>query len=186
MMKKIDVQKIVLSAMFIALGLVLPFATMQLKSLGQLLSPMHLPVLLCGLICGPVYGSIVGFTVPLLRSVTFGMPKLFPGAIAMSFELLTYGLVTGYLYSRSKYKCIIAVYKALIPAMIIGRIVGGIVQAVLLGGQYSLAAFITGYFLNTIPGVVLQLVLIPVIMVALGKAHLIKFRSGVKREAVSE
>lgn len=180
-MKKTDVRNVVLSAMFIAIGMVLPFATMQMKSLGQLLSPMHLPALLSGLVLGPVYGAVVGFIMPILRSLAFGMPKLFPGAVAMAFELLTYGAVTGFLYSRSKYKCIIAVYKALIPAMIAGRIVGGTVQAALLGGQYSFAAFLTGYFINTIPGIILQLILIPVIMVALGKAHLIPFHSGAKK-----
>ncbi|SFG18443.1 ECF transporter S component [Oribacterium sp. WCC10] len=183
-MKKIDVQKLTLSALFIAIGLVLPFVTMQIQTIGQLLSPMHLPVILCGLVCGPIYGAIVGLIVPLLRSFIFGMPKLFPGAIAMAFELATYGFVTGYLYEKSKWKCVLAVYKAMIPAMIAGRIVGGIVQALLLGGQYSFSVFVTSYFVKTVPGIVLQLVLIPIIMLALGKAHMIPFHENAKAQII--
>lgn len=164
--------------MFAAIGIVLPFATMQLKSLGQMLSPMHLPALLCGLVCGPVYGAAVGFILPLLRSVMFGMPKLFPGAVSMAFELMVYGIVSGYLYHKSERKDAAHVYMALIPAMIIGRIAGGTVHAVLLGGEYTFAAFISAYFINTIPGVVVQLILIPIIMVALGKARFIEFNAG--------
>ena len=184
-MKKLNIQKLVLAGMFLAIGMFLPFATMQIQYIGQLLSPMHLPVFLCGLVLGPVYGALVGCILPLLRSVTFGMPKLFPGAVAMAFELMTYGLVSGMLYSLSKWKCIIAVYKAIIPAMIAGRIAGGIVQAILLGGRYSFGAFITAYFVNTFPGIILQLILIPVIMVALGRVHLIQFsgESKVSKEA---
>lgn len=50
-----------LAAMFLALGLVLPFATAQIQQIGNMLLPMHIPVLLCGLICGWQYGGLVGF-----------------------------------------------------------------------------------------------------------------------------
>ncbi len=185
-MERSKLQKLVLSGMFMAIGIVLPFATMQLKSLGQMLSPMHLPALLCGLVCGPVCGAVVGFTVPLLRSVMFGMPKLFPGAVSMAFELMVYGIVSGYLYSKSRRKDVAHVYMALIPAMIIGRIVGGTVQAVLLGGEYTFAAFFAAYFINTMPGVIVQLVLIPIIMIALGKARFIEFNSETVKSAAEK
>lgn len=171
-------KSITLSALFLALGLVLPLLTGQLKALGNAFLPMHLPVLLCGLIVGPVQGLIVGAILPVLRHFSFGMPPLYPTAISMAFELATYGFVVGFVYGNSKWKCIIALYESLIIAMIAGRVVWGIVQTILLGinGQvFSFQMFIAGAFLNAIPGIVLQLVFIPSFMLALHKTGLVKF-----------
>ena len=126
-------KKLTLSAMFIAVGMVLPLLTGQIQQIGSTFLPMHLPVILCGLICGWQYGALIGFILPFLRSVTFGMPPLFPTAIAMAFELATYGLVIGLIYGRSHWQCVISLYRSLIAAMLAGRIVWGIVQIVLLG-----------------------------------------------------
>ena len=94
---KHNIKNMTMAAMFLALGLVLPFFTGQIPQIGSMLLPMHIPVFLCGLICGWQYGGIVGFILPLLRYAIFGMPVLFPNGIAMSFELMTYGLVVGLL-----------------------------------------------------------------------------------------
>lgn len=99
-----NLKNLTLAALFLALGLVLPFFTGQIPQIGSMLLPMHIPVFLCGLICGWQYGAAVGFIVPLMRSVLFGMPPLFPTATAMAFELLTYGLVVGLLYSRPPWR----------------------------------------------------------------------------------
>ena len=128
-MKK-KTQKFTLSAMLIAIGMVLPFLTGQIPQIGNMLCPMHMPVFLCGLICGWPYGMAVGFVLPVLRSVIFGMPMLYPSAISMAFELATYGFVSGFLYNRSRWQCIIALYRSLILAMISGRIVWGVVQMI--------------------------------------------------------
>ena len=170
-------KNITLSALFIALGLVLPLLTGQLKQLGNAFLPMHLPVFLCGLIVGPVYGLIVGLILPILRHFTFGMPPLYPTAIAMSFELATYGFVSGYIYKVSRWKCVVALYESLIIAMLAGRIVWGIVTVVLLGinGQaFTWQMFMVGAFLNAIPGIVFQLIFIPSLMLALHKTGLVK------------
>lgn len=167
-----------LSSLFIALGLVLPLLTLQLKQLGNAFLPMHVPVLLCGYIVGPAYGLIVGLILPILRHFTFGMPVLYPTAISMAFELATYGFVAGYLYRISRWKCIIALYESLIFAMIIGRVVWGIVQVILLGvgGQaFTWQMFVGSAFLNAIPGIVFQLIFIPSIMLALHRTGLVKF-----------
>ena len=159
--------------------MVLPFLTGQIQQIGNMLLPMHLPVFLCGLICGWQYGVAVGFILPLLRSVTFGMPPLFPTATAMAFELATYGLVAGLLYGRSRWQCVIALYRSLIAAMLAGRIVWGIVQIVLLGlsgSAFTWQMFMAGTLLNSIPGIVVQLILIPAIMVALNRTGLVTFQ----------
>ncbi|MCC8043198.1 MAG: ECF transporter S component [Oscillospiraceae bacterium] len=165
-------RKLTLSAMFLALGIVLPFLTGQIPQIGSMLLPMHIPVMLCGLICGWQYGLAVGFVTPLMRSLLFGMPVLYPSAIAMAFELAAYGLLIGLLYSHSRRRCVATLYRCLIAAMLGGRLVWGIAEIVLLGikgNAFTWSAFISGAFLNAIPGIILQLVIIPMIMVALNK-----------------
>ena len=172
-------KRITLAAMFLACGLVLPFLTGQIPQVGNMLLPMHLPVFLCGLICGWEYGAGIGFLLPLLRYLLFGMPPLFPTGVAMAFELMTYGLVAGLLYGRSKWQCLIALYRALITAMLAGRAVWGVVQMVLLninGTGFTWQMFMAGAFLNAVPGIVVQLIFIPAVMVALDRTGFVRFK----------
>lgn len=172
------IQKLVQSGLMLALCLLLPFLTGQIPQVGSMLLPMHLPVLMCGLICGGSWGALVGFVLPPLRYLLFGMPPIFPTGVAMAFELMTYGLVAGILYSRSKWKCVFALYRALIAAMVTGRLIWGIAQVILTGvsGEaFTWAMFLSGAFLTAIPGIVLQLIFIPAMMVSLGKAKLVPF-----------
>ena len=178
MKKHTSLKNLVLSAMFLAIGLVLPFFIGQIPAIGKMLLPMHIPVLLCGLICGWQWGLGVGFVLPLLRSVLFNFPVMYPNAIGMAFELAVYGLVIGYLYAHSKYQCVKALYKCLIPAMIAGRLVWGAVMVVLMGlggSAFTWQLFIGGALLNALPGIALQLVLIPAVMVLLDRTKLVRF-----------
>lgn len=171
-----NVKDLTLAAMFLALGIILPFFTGQIQLIGTMLLPMHIPVLLCGLICGWKYGGIIGFITPILRGALFGMPPFYPTGIAMAFELMTYGIVIGVLYKLSPWKCVKALYRALIGAMLMGRVIWGIVMILLLGfGNFSWQAFIAGAFTGSIPGIILQLVLIPAVMIALDKVGLVRF-----------
>lgn len=167
-MKK-TTRQLVLSGLFLALGLIMPFLTMQIPELGSKLLPMHLPVLLCGMICGWQSGLLVGVMTPLLRSILFGMPPMYPVAIAMAFELASYGLIAGYLYEKIKQGWL-KVWLPLITAMIIGRLVWGAAMYFLLNlndGMFTLKMFLAGAWINAIPGIVLQLILIPTIMMSL-------------------
>ena len=151
--------------------------TGQIPQIGSMLLPMHIPVLLCGLVCGWQYGAVVGFVAPLLRSVLFGMPPMYPVAIAMAFELLTYGLVIGLVYRRLAQKGVAGVYAALVTAMAAGRLVWGVAEVVLLGlggKAFTVQAFLAGALLNAVPGIIVQLVLIPAVMAALQKAGAVK------------
>ena len=169
------IRRLTYSAICLALCLVLPFLTGQIPQIGSALCPMHLPVLLCGFLCGPVWAAAAGAVAPLLRSaLTGGFPPLFPTAIAMTFELCTYGLVSGLVWKTGK-KTTGHIYRALIAAMITGRIVWGIVTAILLGmgdTPFTWAAFWAGGFANAIPGIIVQLILIPLLVMALRKAKL--------------
>ena len=174
--------------MFLAIGMVLPFLTGQIPQVGNMMLPMHIPVLLCGLICGWQYGAVLGFVLPLLRYLIFGMPVLFPTGTAMAFELMTYGLVIGLVYSLSRWKCIISLYRALIAAMIAGRIVWAAAQMILLGvsgSAFTMKIFLAGAFFNAVPGIIIQLILIPTVMIALGRTGLVHFHTH-KKETVTE
>lgn len=175
-MKRTKTYKIVWSGAFVALGIVLPFLTGQIQGIGKMLLPMHLPVLICGFVCGAPYGLIVGLIVPLLRSALFGMPVMYPTAISMAFELATYGFVTGVLFCRLPKKNRM-IYVTLFAAMIVGRLVAGVANVMLYGMQgegYSMQMFMAGMFLNAVPGIVLQLILIPIVIVLLRKSKLLE------------
>ncbi len=179
-------KNLTLSAMFLAIGMVLPFLTGQIPQIGNMMLPMHIPVLLCGVICGWQYGAALGFILPLIRYMVFGMPVLFPTGIAMAFEMLTYGLVIGLVYSLSRWKCIVSLYRALISALIAGRVVWAVAQMILLGvsgGAFTMKMFLAGAFFNAVPGIIIQLVLIPAVMVALGRTGMVQFHSHHKKTA---
>ena len=162
------------SALCLALALVLPFLTGQIPQIGSALCPMHLPVLLCGFLCGWPWGLAVGFIAPLLRSVIFGMPPMIPTALAMAFELATYGALAGFLYRKFP-KTIPGIYASLLIAMICGRLIWGVVRLILAGVQgngFTFAMFLSGAITTAIPGIIAQLVLIPAIVYAMEKAGL--------------
>ncbi len=168
-----------LSALCLALCYVLPFLTGQIPEIGSMLCPMHLPILLCGFFCGWPWGLAVGLCAPLLRSLTLGMPSLFPTAVAMAAELGVYGAVTGLLHRLLPPKRPY-VYLSLIAAMLAGRAVWGLSMLALMGikgGSFTLSAFLAGAFVNAIPGIAVQIVLVPLlVMTAEGplKKHLFR------------
>ena len=112
-------RNVVLAALFLALAFVLPMVTGHLPQVGNMLCPMHFPILLCGFVLGGPWGLAVGFAAPLLRSVLFGMPPMFPIAISMAFELAAYGAVSGWLYRRVKHTLPMT-YATLAAAMVAG------------------------------------------------------------------
>ena len=180
-MKNKYLKSSVLAAMFLALGIVLPFLTGQIPQIGKMLLPMHIPAILCGLICGPVYGCAVGIIMPLLRSVIFSAPPIYPMAVAMAFELGTYGLVSGLLYKKTAKTNALSVYPALIGAMLAGRAVWGIVMCVLLGigkSGFTFKMFFASAFVTALPGIVLQLLVIPFIIFIINKSNLMPFGTG--------
>lgn len=164
----------VAAALCVALGIVLPVAFHSVPNAGSVILPMHLPVLLCGLLCGPVYGLLCGILTPALSSLFTGMP---PAAYlpSMLCELAVYGLLAGLLILvvRSKWT-LLNLYVALVGAMLAGRVVYGILNALLFrAGQYSLQLWVTASFVTALPGILIQLVLLPVLVFALRKAKVV-------------
>ena len=173
-MSSLQVRKLTYAALYLAIAMALPFVTGQIPEIGSMLCPMHIPALLCGFMCGWPWGLAVGFIAPLLRSVVFGMPAMFPGAVAMAFELAVYGGTAGILYRllpRKKW----AVYAVLVLSMIAGRIVWGIARLILAGlsgNSFTWALFIAGAITNAIPGIIMHLILIPVLVIVMDRAGL--------------
>lgn len=166
-----ELLNIILAPIFLALSFVLPFFTGQIPEIGSMLCPMHLPILLCGFICGWKYGLIIGFIAPFFRSFILGMPPLFPTAFSMSFELATYGLLAGILYQLLPKKPI-NIYLSLFISMLGGRIIWGIVMLCAMGfnvEQFSLTTFWMSGFVNAIPGIIVQINLIPITIVMYNK-----------------
>ena len=170
--------KLVLSSLFLALAYVMPFLTGQIPQVGSMLCPMHIPVLLCGFICGWSWGLGVGFIAPLFRSLTLGMPPLFPTAICMAFELAAYGFVAGLMHKLLPNKKPF-IYSSLITAMVIGRVVWGFAMVTTLGlsgGTFTFEAFIAGAITNAVPGIILQIILVPFIVILLESSQILKNR----------
>ena len=178
MNKRNNILKLTLSALFLALAYVMPFLTGQIPTFGTMLCPMHIPVLLCGFICGWPWGLVVGLVAPLLRSLTLGAPVLFPMAICMSFELAAYGAASGVLHNAFPRKRPY-IYCSLLISMIIGRLVWGAAMLVFLGitsSSFTISAFIAGAIANSIPGIIIQIVLIPIIVMLLENPKILKWR----------
>ena len=177
-MKLSSMKRISLCAMCVALCYVLPIAFHAI-GLGSVLSPMHIPVLLCGLVCGGGYGLICGILGPVLSSLISGMPPMMM-LLRMIPELCVYGLAGGLAmrFIRTG-RAALDVYIALVIAMIAGRIVGGIASAIfytVTSGVYSLALWATSYFVEALPGIAAHLILVPILVFTLSKAKLIPQR----------
>lgn len=170
-MKK-NVKNLCLSAVCLALCMVLPFLTGQIPQIGSALSPMHIPVLMCGLLCGWPYGLAVGFIAPLLRFLLFGMPPLMPTGLAMMFELAAYGAISGLLLRLLPRK-LPFLYVSLIGAMLGGRVIWGIARFILglaVGPAFTLSAFLSGAFISAIPGIICHILLVPPVVVGVRRA----------------
>lgn len=165
-------RQLTLSAMLLAIGFVLPFLTGQIPNVGRMLLPLHLPVLIGGMICGPYWGLALGGILPILRSLVFGMPPMMPTALCMAFELAAYGFFTGFLREKLP-KTMPMLFVSLIVSMLLGRIVWGLASIVFYGfaaKTFTWQLFMAGAFINAIPGILLQLVIVPPVVVAVEKA----------------
>ena len=182
--KNKNLYSLVITAVLLAIGMVLPFITGQIQAIAKIISPLHIPVLICGLCCGWKWGLGLGIILPLLRGLIFGIPVFPTSALPMAFELATYGLLTGLIYMTLlkllKLKNRLpAMMIALITAMIIGRFVGGAAKALLISvgiigtkDPFTFSAFFTSYFVSTAPGALIHLVVVPAVVMAVERMRM--------------
>ena len=177
MQKMSAVKKSIITAVCIALCVVLPQAFHAIPNAGSIYLPMHIPVLLCGLICGWPYGLLCGLAGPALSALLTGMP---PAAVlpGMLVECGVYGLAAGLLMQLVRTKRLYAdLYISLVAAMLLGRVVSGAAKALIFSaGSYSMASWVAGSFVTALPGIIIQLALLPSIVYALMRARLIPQR----------
>lgn len=172
------IKRLTISALCIALCVVLPMAFHVIPNAGSVMLPMHIPVLLCGLVCGWQYGLLCGILGPVVSSLVTGMP---PAAIlpGMLVECGMYGCVGGLLMERIRTGSLYAdLYICLPAAMLAGRVISGIVKALILTPGMSFTAWATASFVTALPGISIQLILLPTLIVALIRAGLVPARYG--------
>ena len=175
-MNKSYVKNVVLTAVCAALCVVVPMAFHVIPNAGMIFLPMHIPVLLCGMLCGWPYGLTCGLLGPLLSSIITSMP---PAATlpAMMVECAVYGAVAGVLMKHVRTGKLYAdLYIALVPAMLAGRVISGVAKALIFAPGTTLAAWATVSFVTALPGILIQLILIPALIFALERAKLIPKR----------
>jgi len=169
MKKKVKV--IVTMGLLLAIGYLLPLATGNIPTIGRMLNPMHIPVLIAGMFLGPIYGLILGFILPITRGLIFATP-VFPYSLVMSFELASYGLFSGLLLKVLKKENIISLYISLVLSLLIGRAIWGIgryILGLLIEEPFTFKMFLTIGYATSYPGIILQLILIPPLIKALKK-----------------
>lgn len=171
-----QIKKLILTAVCAALCVVVPMAFHSIPNGGQVFLPMHIPVLLCGMLCGWPLGLVCGLIGPALSSLLTGMP-LPPVLPGMMVECAVYGCASGllmkYVRTGSRYADL---YLSLIPAMLLGRVLSGIVKGLILTPGLSLNAWATASFVTGLPGIAIQLVLVPILVSGLERAKLIPKR----------
>ena len=174
MIKMSHVKKTNITAVCIALCVVLPMAFHTIPGAGSIFMPMHIPVLLCGLVCGWQFGLLCGIAGPLLSSLLTGMPQA-AYLPAMLVELISYGVITGIMMRLvNTQKLYVDLYISLVTAMLVGRVVAGIARALIFApGEYSVAIWATSFFVRSLPGMALQLAILPTIVVTLEAARVL-------------
>ena len=170
------VKRMILAAVCVALCVVLPVAFHSIPNAGTVILPMHIPVLLCGLICSWPYGFVCGLMGPLLSSVLTGMP---PAAIlpAMMVECAVYGAVSGIMLKTVHTgKTYPDLYIALVTAMLAGRVISGIAKALIFSPGLARSAWVASSFVTALPGIAIQLILLPIVVSTLMKARMMPKR----------
>ena len=174
-MKRSQTRNLVFAARCVALGIVLPMAFHGIPNAGSIFLPMHIPVLLCGLVAGWPYGLACGLLAPALSSLITGMP---PAAYlpSMLCELAVYGLMAGLLCKLVHTGRRTAdLYIQLVGAMLLGRVIYGVMNALVFSaGSYTMPIFLTAAFVTALPGIVIQLVILPPLVLLLQKLKLVE------------
>ena len=176
-MEKISpVKRMILAALMAAMCVVLPLAFHSVPDGGSIFLPMHIPVLICGMICGWPYGFICGLLGPLLSCLLTGMPPL-AYLPSMMVECAVYGMVTGLMLKFVRTgKLYGDLYLALVVAMVAGRVVSGVAKALIFSPGITMSYWITASFITALPGIVVQLVAVPLLVGMLMKTRYLPLR----------
>lgn len=173
-LKYTDIRSYIFTLVFVFLDVLVPWIYHQFHLAGPTFLPMHIFILLAGLLFGWRAGLIIGFLTPLASYAISGMPvlQILPQIVV---ELSAYGLVAGILREKFNLRAI----WSLIGAMISGRL--ALCLAVLsiyliVGEMYSPLGLeanplivVWSVIKQGWPGIVIQLVSIPIVIWLVGK-----------------
>lgn len=166
MNSKLTTKELVSGGLLLAIGILLPMIFHSFGMMGPVFLPMHIPVLIGGLILSPYLALVLGIATPIISGVLTGMPPMFPMAVIMAFELGAYGIIASLATRKFKLSSI----PSLIISMIGGRIVAGLTVAALVqlfGIKMNPIAFVKGAVITGLPGIIIQIIIIPSLMYAL-------------------
>jgi len=160
---------------------------------GHMFLPMHIPIIVCGFVCGRKYGLVAGLITPIISHfVTPGRPPA-PVVYFMTFELAAYGFFAGFFYwlflgkkqeeseePKEKTRKTFIIETALIVgalalSLLLGRIVFGIARFPVFGASgFGWAGFMRSMFVTSLPGIIAQIIAIPVLVQCLRKGNIIE------------
>ena len=175
-----EIKKIIITSSCIAIAIVFA-AVVHLvggQPLGKMISPMHIPVFICGLILGWKYGLLAGVLTPLVSYIFRGIPPILPTGLGMCLELGTYGFIAGLLSEKVKFsnKSLLNIYLALIIGMLAGRLVYGAYCTIyfpLKSIPWSFNIFLTSLFVEPVIGIIIQLYSIPFVVYGIKKSGIL-------------
>ncbi len=169
-----NIRRLTVSALCLALCVVLPLAFHILPDGGSVFSPMHIPVLICGLSCGGIWGLVCGLLGPILSSFITGMPNA-AYLPSMLVELASYGFIAGLMMNFVRTGRLYAdLYISLAVAMVLGRVLAGLAMGFIFArGAFSIGMWAGSYFVGSLPGIIAHLIIVPILTGALMKARLI-------------
>lgn len=162
MKERNHVRNLVISGLLLVLGLIIPYIFHSSGIAGNIFLPMHVPVLIGGFLLPPQFALLLGILTPIINSLITGMPG-FPIVLIMIFELGTYGLLASVFYLKLRLPSVFA----LILSMIGGRIMAGLVVfilAIFFAIPLEPITYVIGAITTGIPGIVIQLILIPILI----------------------
>ncbi|MCL2369717.1 MAG: ECF transporter S component [Firmicutes bacterium] len=166
---------------------------------GHMFLPMHIPIIVCGFVCGHKCGGVAGFVTPFISHFITGRPIASPMPVVyfMAFELAAYGFFAGLFYwmffRKKREKTVVEVkaegekngwvdivvegaliVAALAISLVLGRVAFGLARLPFMGaGNFGWSAFMRSMFVTSLPGIAVQIVFIPILIVCLRRGRVI-------------
>ena len=165
-------RSMVTSAVMGALALILPIV-FHIVGLGSNFLPMLLPLLLNAFLSSVGWAVLTAALVPWVSAFATGMPPIYPPvALVMSAEAGCMAFVAGIVYRVGRRH----VWPALIAAIVTDRMVSFLLTLA-LSSRFGLPAraVAIGSLVHGLPGVALQLAVIPIVLKGLSERRSVLF-----------
>ena len=156
-------------SLFIVLAIITPIV-FHLFGAGLMFLPMFLPIILSGYFLDLPGAILVGLLAPWVSGVVTGMPPLIPVAPIITVQVVSAVSMVSYLYHRKR----IHYFLCLVAGIVAERfslILMMYLVAPLLNLPPKLLSW--GSFIYSLPGIVLQLFVIPVVLLIVWKLEII-------------